>query len=260
MANFGSIVEGSGHVITETRPVAEFHGVALALFGTLILKQGEAVQLEVEGEDNILAEIKTEVEDGRLIITRRNPLQLRPTQTPVYRLTVRELDQLSLSGSGLIEAESLQFPRLGLSLNGSGDIVLAQLTTEWLAISSNGSGAIRLPQVATSSVEVSLNGSGSVTLAGRTVQQGLTLSGSGRYIAGDLDSQEARVQINGSGGAVVQVQTTLSAQLNSSGSVHYIGHPTVTQQRFGSGSVLRQALPHGAATAQLPTRTADDES
>src|SRR4029079_14583927 len=89
MAYFRKMVEGSGHVITETRPVPEFHALTLGIGGTLFLDQGASERLVVEGEDNILAEIKTEVEDGRLTITGRDGrIQVQPTQPLIYRLTV----------------------------------------------------------------------------------------------------------------------------------------------------------------------------
>ena len=96
--------EGSGHSLTETRPVSTLHSVALETIGTLLLEQGESEQLVVEGEENILAEITTEVADGQLTISTPEPnTHLRPTQLLVYRLTVRELDELMLSSSGSVE-------------------------------------------------------------------------------------------------------------------------------------------------------------
>jgi hypothetical protein len=242
MAFFGKTVEGSGQVITETRPVAEFHAVDLATVGTLRLDQGERDQLVVEGEDNILAEIKAEVQDGRLTVTTVQPnTHLRPTQPLIYRLTVRTVDGITLSSSGNVEAGPLTLPRLAAGLNGSGSLMLAQLTTDALTVGANGSGAVTVPQLATTTVDVSLSGSGSVTLAGHTQRQSISLSGSGRYAAADLASQDAQARLSGSGSAVVRVAATLVAQISGSGSVQYIGNPTVTQQRAGSGSVQQQA-------------------
>lgn len=241
MGLFDKNVEGSGRVITETRPVPEFHAVALDTIGTLILDQGESEQLVVEGEDNILAEIKTEVDAGRLTIAAAPNTRLHPTQPLVYRLMVRAFDEVTLSSSGNIEAGALRLSRLAARLNGAGSLALAQLTTEALTIGANGSGAVTVPQLAAPTVDVSLSGSGSITLAGHTQRQTVSLSGSGRYAAGDLASEEAQVRLSGSGSALVRVQATLTAQITGSGSVLYIGNPTVTQQRHGSGSVQQQA-------------------
>jgi hypothetical protein len=242
MGLFGKNVEGSGRVITETRPVPEFHAVALDTIGTLILDQGTSAALVVEGEDNILAEIKTEVDEGRLTINApESNLRLHPTQPLVYRLTVRALDAITLSSSGSIEAGALNLPRLAARLNGSGSLALAQLTAEALTIEANGSGAVAVPRLAATTVDVSLSGSGSVTLTGHTQQQAVSLSGSGRYAAPDLASQDAQVRVSGSGSAQVRVEATLTAQVSGSGSVLYTGNPHVTQQRTGSGVVRPQA-------------------
>lgn len=242
MALFGKNVEGSGHVVTETRPVPEFHAVALATIGTLILDQGVSEQLVVEGEDNILAEIKSEVADGRLILSNREQnTHLHPTQPLVYRLTVKNVTDISLSGSGRIEAGALTLGQLAARISGAGDVVIAQLTTGGLTIHANGSGALTVNQMTTRTLEVHSSGSGSVTLAGQATQQIVSLSGSGRYAAADLSSQDAQVRISGSGSATVRVAGTLEAHTSGSGSVAYIGQPTVTQQRSGAGGVYPQA-------------------
>lgn len=242
MGLFGNNVEGSGRVITEPRPVPEFHAVELTTIGTLILAQGEHEQLVVEGEDNILAAIKSEVADGRLTISNREQnTRLHPTQPLVYRLTVKTVTEISLSGSGRIEAGALTLGQLAARISGSGDVVIAQLTTRGLTIHTNGSGALAVHQMTTRTLEVHSSGSGSVTLAGQATQQTISLSGSGRYAAADLGSQDAQVRISGSGSATVRVAATLDVHISGSGSVHYLGQPTVTQQRSGSGGVYPQA-------------------
>jgi hypothetical protein len=238
---FGKMVEGSGHVITEERPVPELHAVALAISGTLILNQGEHERLIVEGEDNILAEVKTEVESGRLTITVRDPrIRVNPTQPLVYRLTVRTLDEITLSGPGRIEAGPLQSSTLAAVGSGSGDIALAQITAQSVTIRASGSGSIAVAQLTADTLEVTITGSGSVTAAGQATRQTVSLTGSGRYNAAALASRDAQARITGSGSAMVQVETTLAVQTTGSGSVHYTGDPQVTQQRLGAGGVYKQ--------------------
>ena len=56
-----NIIRGSGDMITETREVSDFDKVVLACSGDIILTQGEGESLKIEGEDNIVAKITTEV-------------------------------------------------------------------------------------------------------------------------------------------------------------------------------------------------------
>ncbi len=241
MSMFGKMLEGSGQVITEDRPLPEFQRVALAISGTLIITQTENIGLAIEGEDNIIPEIKTEVEEGRLTITLRDPrIRVQPTRPLVYRLAVRDLTEITLSGPGRVEAGPLRSATLAVVASGSGSVALAQLTGEGVTIRASGSGAVAVADLAASTLEVSLSGSGGVTVAGQTARQTISLTGSGRYNAAQLASQDAQARITGSGSATVHVETTLAVQTTGSGSVHYTGNPQVTQQHLGAGGVYKQ--------------------
>jgi hypothetical protein len=190
-------VRGSGVMASETRSVSGFSEVALSGTGDVRIAQTGQESLTIEAEDNLLPLLETFVEDGRLTLRTRPGVNIRPTRTIRYRITVARLDAASISGSGSVRAEGVDSERLASSISGSG----------------------------------------SVTLAGRARAIDLSISGSGYYDAERLEAKTARVSISGSGSGLVNVSEELDVAISGSGSVEVLGKPSVDQRISGSGRV-----------------------
>jgi hypothetical protein len=215
-----SVVNGSGQIVSEERPVSGFDAVTLAGSGDLIITQGSTESLTIEADDNILPHIRSEVRSGTLVIEydRDNwDTVYRPSRTIRYDLMVKDLNSVIVSGSGNVQTASLTSNHLDLTVSGSGDVHIDNLQTD--------------------SLIYLLSGSGGADLAGRTGDQQVTISGSGSYRAGDLQSASARVSISGSGDVTVWADDSLDARISGSGSVGYFGNPQVSSDVAGSGQV-----------------------
>lgn len=193
-------VIGSGNVISESRPVAGFKRVRLRGSGNLLVEQTGVESLTIEAEDNILPLLRSDVENGQLILGLRPGTRIVTHKPIVYRLTVKELEGIEGSGSGSVDAKGLNTDRF--SFDGSGSI--------------------------------------EVRLAGRADELELSISGSGEYDGESLTSRRARVEVSGSADVLVNAQDVLDVQLSGSGDVRYVGNPTVTQRVSGSGSVTKK--------------------
>jgi hypothetical protein len=218
---FGSEqVEGNGNVTRQARKVESFNGIALGLPGRLELRSGNVDSVTVETDDNLQALIETRVEDGMLRIrpAKRN-LNLRTRNLRVV-VTARQIERLSLGGSGTIDADVLRGKRLDLDVGGSGKIQIAQLEAETVAVSVAGSGDLRADGGAVRELSVSIGGSGSVDL-------------------GKVGADSARVSIAGSGDVTLWAKNDLRASIAGSGDVGYYGDPKVSRSVAGSGEVRR---------------------
>jgi hypothetical protein len=214
-------VTGSGTLKSETRAVSGFTEVAFSTVGTLTIEQTGTEALTVAGDDNIVPLIKTVVQNSRLEIRQDDPAQnLKPAQPLTYHLTVKDLNQLTVSGAGTVTSPGLKEGRFTLD--------------------SRGSSQIRLDGLAIDVLLVTISGSGTATLAGTTPTQTVHLSGAGNYEAGELDSTGANVTITGSGNGTVRVRTALTANISGSGNLTYRGSPTVQQQISGAGRLIQQ--------------------
>jgi hypothetical protein len=215
-----SLISGSGRIVRQDRAVAGFERVTISTSGDLTLVQGATEGLTIEADDNILPHIQTEVQDGTLVIRfdRENWSQVfRPSRPIKYTLAMKMLRGLAASGSVNITAQELAADDLRITVSGSSNVRIERLGVETLTYT--------------------LSGSGSVQVAGRAARQDLTISGSGRYAAGDLASDAVRASISGSGTATVWARDTLDARISGSGSIGYYGRPRVNQSISGSGKI-----------------------
>jgi hypothetical protein len=197
---FGPTVTGSGKVVTEPRNVAGFSAVSLDGSGRLVVEQTGTESLTVTGDDNLLPYIETKVSGHTLTLGETSGTNISPSKDIVFKLTVKTLDNIGISGSGAADVKSLQGTNLKIDISGSGEI------------SADGA-------------EDDLN---------------VDISGSGRLRGDTLRSKRARVDISGSGRAALAVSEKLDANVSGSGTIEYVGDPQVHQDISGSGSVRKR--------------------
>lgn len=183
----GAIVQGSGVTVTETRSVSGISGVSISGVGLLIIEQTGSESLTVTAEENILPLLTVEIVGDLLILGIQPNTQINTTQGIVYRLTVRELDRISLSGATQVEASGLD----------------------------------------TSYLEVSLSGASAAVLAGTAQRQLVAVSGASRYDSAALSCRYATVDISGASSAVVRVSDRLEGQVTGAAVLEYYGNPLV---------------------------------
>lgn len=207
----------------EERAVPSFSEISLRVPGKLYLKQGPKQSVEISAKASTLEEIITEVKDRKLIIrfTGRNYLlkTYNPGKIEIF-VTVPEVDGLSISGSGDIEAETeIKTRILDLVVSGSGDIQIDKLNAE--------------------RVKTNISGSGDILIDGGEIADELsvTISGSGNVKASGFEAQNVAVTIAGSGNATVKTNGSLKARIAGSGNVYYRGNPNIDSSVAGSGSV-----------------------
>lgn len=216
----GETVQGSGSVTRQARKVEPFNGIALGVPGRLELRSGSVDSVTVETDDNVQALIETRVEDGLLRIrpAKRN-LNLRTRNLKIV-VTARQIERLSLGGSGTIDADVLRGKRLDLDIGGSGKMQIARLEGEIVSASVAGSGDLRASGGTLRELAVSIGGSGNVDL-------------------GQVAADSASVSVAGSGDATVWAKNDLRVNIAGSGDVGYYGDPKVGRSVAGSGEVRR---------------------
>lgn len=211
------MVRGSGKMTTENRSVSGFDQVSVTGSGDLTIKVGDQESLTIEAEDNILPYITSDVSGGKLELGTKRGYSINPTRPIRYNLTVKSLKDVSMVGSGSITGADLKADDFKITLLGSGNIKLDRLTA--------------------STLTVQLTGSGNIDVNGKAQTQEVRIPGSGKYTAGDLESDSAKTSITGSGQITVWAKNTLDVSISGSGEVAYFASPKITQKISGSGSV-----------------------
>ncbi len=219
------LIRGSGNVIQEDRAVSGFDKIEISGVGRIILTQGDDESLSIETDDNLMEYIKTEVKGDTLeidftddiVLSRGGRSVLDPSAGFIFRISVIDLERISVSGAANIQAEKLKTDRFEINFSGAGDVNIEDLNADHL--------------------EIVVSGAGDVELAGRVESQEIRLSGVGRYQAFDLESQNASVVISGAGGANLWATESLSVTISGAGDVEYYGDPSVDPEISGLGRI-----------------------
>ncbi|MFZ2455721.1 MAG: head GIN domain-containing protein [Candidatus Altiarchaeia archaeon] len=211
----GSCVQGSGNKIAQERVVPPFTGVSFSGEGNVNIIQDGSAKVKLTGDDNILENVETYVQDDVLYI--------RPKQC--Y--------------SGSIDAYVNMGTVRSISLDGSGNIIGGtKITSDDLLLKLSGSGKIMAGMEA-KKLAVSVSGSGESTLIGTADDFSYDLSGSGKLSAYKLSAKRGKITISGSGSAETTARETLDVTISGSGTVYYKGNATVSQTVSGSGKIVK---------------------
>lgn len=214
-------VSVSGESKEEKRPLKDFTGVELAVPADVYITQGENYSFSIEGDEEFLEKIKTEVDGKTLKIRTEGWFNFGwGDQKVVIKITMPQIERLSIAGSGDIKAVTpIEAGNLVTSISGSGDISIPDLKVESLTAAISGSGDIKLiGSTAAHDVKVKVTGSGDVSLKG-------------------IEFNEAEVTISGSGDVYLQAKESLNAKVVGSGDIVYSGKPMVDAKVSGSGSI-----------------------
>jgi hypothetical protein len=114
-------VKGSGVVVREEHPVSGFDKILLEGTAKMEIRLGDSESLRLEGEDNILPLITSEVKRNRLVIGVRPGYNLNITEPVWVWITMKALQGVQIDGAGLINAAG-SVERLGVKVSGAGSM------------------------------------------------------------------------------------------------------------------------------------------
>lgn len=207
----------------QTRNVGHFEGVKLGMPAHLFVKQGNTSSVIIEGSDEALEHIETEVKGGILVIKQDNDWNWwkswKAKNVKIY-VTNPTFNHVSVSGSGNIQGENtLESKTMYVGISGSGELDL---------------------DIKTLDLESKISGSGNMDLRGSARSTQLSISGSGNLNAENLASENCEIRISGSGNCRVQVDHSLDSRVSGSGNIYYRGNPEkLSNKSSGSGSIKK---------------------
>jgi hypothetical protein len=107
------------------------------------------------------------------------------------------------------------------------------------ALLLTGSGSISARGIRAPTLTVEVSGSGVVQAAGRAARLGVSVSGSGDAMVGEVLSRDVTATLGGSGTIVLTATKSLKAWVLGSGSIIYAGNPAVVDASVpGTGVVV----------------------
>jgi hypothetical protein len=212
-------LRGHGDTVSRTRTVGNFDQVTMSGNFEVYLTQGPAKDIVLEGQENVLADLKTTTRNNKLEIEFRSKRVKIDEPVRVY-LTTPNLTSFSVSGSN--------------NVHGLNDWEVNNLD-----LSTSGSGSIDLAVRSTGTVESHISGSGEISLYGTANKHVLDKSGSGKLKAFDFETRITEVNTSGSGQGDVWATEQLKVNISGSGTVRYKGNPSVSASVSGSGKIQK---------------------
>lgn len=203
--------------------VDDFSELTFGTSGVLYLTQGSETKVVVDADEDVLEKIDFDQRGDRLVIRNRNDRGWNrgwgKYELKIY-VTMRDIEAITLSGSGPIYGESL-------------------LKTDDLEVKLSGSGSMEL-EVDSKDLEIGISGSGSIRMEGSGEEVYARISGSGKIKADDLEVKSLDARISGSGSIYMSVEDEIEASISGSGNVYYRGDPDrVINSASGSGKIRR---------------------
>ena len=195
--NSSGLVEGSGKRVRLSQSKDKFSEIDINLAADIEYQPASRYELVLEGDDNILPLLSTEVSEGRLrISSKANYVTENKISITVF---APFLSRFESRGSSDIQFTDLQSPSLELRMTGSGNLQAKGRVTD---------------------LSVKLSGSGDLNMRG-------------------LKSEQATLELKGSGNVSLYASRQFTGRITGSGDVRVFGNPgNVTKKVTGSGEFV----------------------
>ncbi len=186
-------VTGSGVRKVEKRELSSFTSISTDGAFEIDVVCQQAQTLEIEGDDNLLPMVSTDVSNG---VLRINNVGSYSTRTPMkIKISVPNIEGISANGAGTIEVSRLKNDKFDIDSNGAPTIRVSGETKE-LEIDASGAGRVDAHKLRASRAEVDSKGVAKVEVFASDVLN-VTVSGPSQVIY-DGDP-EVNQTVNGPG-------------------------------------------------------------
>lgn len=208
--------KGKGAEVTQTLELPPIEGLSLCIAANVNLTYGEEQSISVTGQQNIIDNLKLDVDNDVWIIDGKKCMNYK--KDLVIDITLPTLKEVKISGAGDVRSTN-HFPEQGdltLGISGAGDL---DLSIDALALTSK------------------ISGAGDIVLEGTATSADHKVSGSGDVAAFEFPTADVDVKISGAGNMKVNATETLDVVISGSGDVYYKGNPTMNVDISGAGDI-----------------------
>ena len=212
-------VRGNGKIASVNRSINNASRIKVLGSMDVYLSEGPT-SVRVEGDENVLRYIVTEIDNNWLEIRTEDDVNLVTENNIKVYITTPTIRDISVAGSGNVKSDSklVSNSDLGLRVSGSGDVTM---------------------MINTPKVDAKIAGSGNINISGETRDVEIDIAGAGNFKGRNLKAENAKIKIAGSGDVEVFADVVLDAKIVGSGNIAYRGNARVDQKIVGSGDIRR---------------------
>lgn len=213
------IIKESGVQTTQNRTTESYDAVNAGGSFKVVLVSGKEGTITIQGDENIITHIVTEVTNNELQISFEKNLSITYRSEITITVPVEEISGITFAGSGdIVSKTTLNATNFNVKLSGSGDVDIDVNATK---------------------ITASLSGSGDINITGKTKELEAKVVGSGDIDCGKLVSENATVAVSGSGDLKVNCTNNLESKVAGSGTIKYKNKPaTMNKTVAGSGEII----------------------
>ncbi|MGQ3100801.1 MAG: head GIN domain-containing protein [Sphingopyxis solisilvae] len=209
------------NVATKAYDFTGFTGVKVAGPDDVTIRRGDAFSISAKGQQSALDELEVDMDGDTLSIGRKREgfsFSNRGNDKIAITITLPRLAAVRLTGSGSVDADSIDGDAVEAVLTGSGDLKIASMTGK--------------------TAKLSVSGSGDIEIAGGRVDNGkYSVTGSGDIDADGLVARTLDVSVTGSGNVDSQATGNADVSILGSGDVTLGGGAKCASRKVGSGTV-----------------------
>lgn len=212
--------QGSGNVISQQREVGEFSGVIVGGDFDVEITTGGSSRVVISADDNIIDDIHTKMDNGKLKITLKNGLNLRSAHMKAS-ISVPSLNLIKSSASARVK-------------------LVNQLKSESKLILDASSGSRITGDVHAPITDAEASSGASLNLGGQTKELYVDASSGASIQAFDLLSETTHAETSSGASASVHASVQLDATASSGGTVKYRGNGNVNIKKSSGGNVVKE--------------------
>ena len=222
----GSIGNGDTNIlgtadIKKVRLTAtDFKQISMGDNFQITLSQGPEEFVEIETDANLIDYFEVKVnKDKTLYVDVKDGYSLTPSQNVQVHIGFKTLKSIRSHGFCTISADQqLSFEQLALEIH-NGSLMKLGVTTHSLA--------------------VRISGASKNEIYGTTDSLQLNVFNSGKFEGPNFTTKKAKISINNSGTANLNIIDYLNAATHNNGTLRYSGNPSVHKQATGSGKIIK---------------------
>lgn len=217
--NEGRRTVDAGPATTQSYDLKGFTGIKVAGPDDVTVRRGDAFSITAKGPKAVIDELEIELDGDMLSIGRKNSgFSFGSSNDDVeIAITMPALRALRLTGSGEIDADTVDGDAVEAVVTGSGDLKVAALSGK--------------------TAKLRISGSGDIEVAGGTIGSGdFDVTGSGNIDAGGLAATTLDISITGSGDVDAKASSSADVNILGSGDATIGGGAKCTTRTLGSGT------------------------
>ena len=181
------------------------------------ITRGDRYSMVISGPEDLFEGLEV-TQDGKLVeVGYEKKRKSFGTSTLKIRITMPDLEVLSVSGSVKAEINEFKGESLQMDLSGASNCELNP----------------------TSNVKIDVSGAGNLKLVGTGDLMVLNLSGASNFDASSFRCEKVNLNMSGAGAASVYASERLDVEVSGVGSVKYAGNPVVLNKRLSGMASIK---------------------